>query len=1189
MTLNFSSIRCVKSWRFAFTVLFAFVLNETTGQALYPNFLVNKPIQCKGGNSFIFTNLTVGNGISYKWDFGDGSFDTSLNSTKVYANTGNYNVTLIATKNNISYYNSKQITVAAEPVIANISIQGTFNGDSYTYISNSTIANGSMRYLWQFGDGLSSTLINPVHTYKDSGFYNASLTAISNYGCVANRTYLLHAILHDTTAIEPQFNTNNTTQCVSNNQFIFTNVTNLANTTSSYWDFGDGSFSYSYNATKTYTQAGTYAVKLVVLKNGITYINEKPIIVGTKVSAGFSPVALSDSGNYIFINSVAVNNVWANNAWSFGDGCSSNDANPAHHFFSGNYIVKLLANNGEGCTDSSTQNININHSSLNNLLDAKFSVNTDSQCVAGNRFLFTNQSLQACNIRYLWSFGDGTTSSNFQPTKSYDQQGNYTITLQVFGGNVSKSISKNVVLYHKAIWTGLHSNNWNDSLNWQCSLPSDTVDVIVKANAANMPSFSNQAISIRNLTIEKNATINVQNSTLKLTGNLVCDVLASTNSTIEFVGIKPQSITGKISVDKLIINNSSGVNIGNSPNDSVNVYDVLTLKLGVLNTSNKLTFKSTATKTARLDKVGVDGNVGNINGTVNIERYFQNKRAWRFFTSPISARGNNTNYSLNNTWQRYTNITGPSGIGLDYYSPYYQVNAWNDATNKWASCKNTYTSFICNNDYTFANTPYFIFLRGDRNAVGTYVSGEFVIRANGYLQTGNQTATFNNKTKGNYLFLGNPYASPVDLALLTSQNITGNFYVYDASLGETGGYVTISNKGNGNWVITPQASQKNNVLQSGQAMLVEVNTGSGFITFSENAKTHISDVNVFRTGSNNLDRIELNLYKVNADGSKNIIDGAVAIFNDAYTNDIDDNDSKKILNDKENIGLMNNGEVLAIESRKYFISLDSLSIYTSGLSDTINYAIEMKLIATDTSLQQIVLTDSFYASNSTSVVNNNTAWYYFSAKTNQVNSSSRFKIYVQNNLLQPAEILAPQLIFNNNNVDVLLKTLRENNVKQLAVYHSINNQSYSLIEKVNPLNNSISNSYSIADKTYWKEGMNYYKVEMLLNNGITTLAVNNINIVLPQLKEAVLVYPNPIKNNFSVEITSLQDDDVVLQINHAATGAIAATINSKLLKGVNKLNFKASNLHLSSGAYVLKIMGDNIKAAPINVIVTDTK
>jgi Zn-dependent metalloprotease len=112
-------------------------------------------------------------------------------------------------------------------------------------------------WLWDFGDGTTSTLQNPVHNYSASGTYNVTLTATNPFGTdsqVSSVTVQVTPVAISITGIRMP------------NEVLQFNGTS-AGATSYSWDFGDGYFAGLQNPTHTYTANGIYIVALTV-QNG---------------------------------------------------------------------------------------------------------------------------------------------------------------------------------------------------------------------------------------------------------------------------------------------------------------------------------------------------------------------------------------------------------------------------------------------------------------------------------------------------------------------------------------------------------------------------------------------------------------------------------------------------------------------------------------------------------------------------------------------------------------------------------------------------------------------------------------------------------------------------------------------------------------------------------------------------------
>ncbi|MBK7434037.1 MAG: PKD domain-containing protein [Chitinophagaceae bacterium] len=135
-----------------------------------------------------FKNTSIG-GIDFYWEFGDGTplvIDNNPTVTHTYANIGTYKVRLIAidtsTCNKVDTSAYFTITVFAIP------------SAGFTWAPNPPIANtitrftnlsaGAIRYQWDFGDGESSTEVNPSHLYNATGSYRVVLYAFNAANCV---------------------------------------------------------------------------------------------------------------------------------------------------------------------------------------------------------------------------------------------------------------------------------------------------------------------------------------------------------------------------------------------------------------------------------------------------------------------------------------------------------------------------------------------------------------------------------------------------------------------------------------------------------------------------------------------------------------------------------------------------------------------------------------------------------------------------------------------------------------------------------------------------------------------------------------------------------------------------------------------------------------------------------------------
>ena len=412
-------------------------------------FSVNNTAQCITGNAFVFTNSssTTTGTLSYQWSFGDGSTSILTSPFHNYLSAGIYTVKLVVTTSNGCKDSlSSTVTVNPKPAVSFSinNINQCLQNNNVVFTNTSSVSSGTMTYQWQFGDGGTSTLQNPSHVYTVAGTYNVKLIVTSDKGCKDSVTH--------TTTINPKsavaFTINTSTQCITGNNFTFSNTSSISTGTLTYqWTFGDGTSAATTNASHTYTTAGSYAVKLVVTTNfGCKDSLTQSILVGARPSASFNinnATQCVTGNNFSFANSSSITSGTMTYDWSFGDGGTSVLQNPAHSYIAaGSYVVRLIATSDKGCKDTTTKTVTVNYKPL-----ASFTINTASQCLTGNNFVFTGASTITSGgaLGYQWIFGDGGTSSVQNPSHNYLASGIYQVRLVATSVNGCTDTAKQTI------------------------------------------------------------------------------------------------------------------------------------------------------------------------------------------------------------------------------------------------------------------------------------------------------------------------------------------------------------------------------------------------------------------------------------------------------------------------------------------------------------------------------------------------------------------------------------------------------------------------------------------------------------------------------------------------------------------------------------------------------------------------
>lgn len=281
-------------------------------------------------------------------------------------------------------------------------------------------------WFWDFGNGITSTLQNPIVTYATSGNFNVRLIVENNSG--KDYEQKNNYISVNTSPQAGFFVSAGDSGCVALlSSFTDTSVLNNTSIQSWLWDFGDGFTSAQQNPSHSYTIAGQFDVSLTITTTqgcSSTHTKYNAVIAGNKPVAAFSASPLSGCASTMrnFINKSS--GKITETKWSFGDGGISYDRNPQYHYLdTGKFTVKLVASEN-GCKDSTQKNSYISVSGP----VAKFSSNLN--CVDKSTVTFTDHSIDVTTR--LWKFGDGQTSTSKNPVHSYNP-GIYYITLAETG------------------------------------------------------------------------------------------------------------------------------------------------------------------------------------------------------------------------------------------------------------------------------------------------------------------------------------------------------------------------------------------------------------------------------------------------------------------------------------------------------------------------------------------------------------------------------------------------------------------------------------------------------------------------------------------------------------------------------------------------------------------------------------
>lgn len=386
---------------------------------------VNKLAVQFNGTSSSDTDGTV---ASYLWDFGDGGTSTLAEPTHTFATAGVKSVTLTVTDNEGGTGTvTKQVTtVANQPPTGSFTSQVT--KQQVAFASTADDSDGTVAtYLWDFGDGGTSTLANPTHTFPAVATYSVSLTLTDNDGGIT-------VITNPVTTLANQAPVADFTALVNKQDVTFdsSGSTDADGTVVSYlWDFGDGSpTSTQANPSHHFPAVATYDVTLTVTDdNGTTGPVTKQVttVANASPTAAFTSTVDKLEVSFDAGGSDDSDGAVASYSWDFGDGGSGTGVSPVHNYTAaGDYEVTLTVTDNQGAEGTLTKTV----TAVANVKPvAAFTSSVNDLAVSFNA---TGSSDSDGTVTsYSWDFGDGQNGTGATPSHTYLAEGTYDVVLTV--------------------------------------------------------------------------------------------------------------------------------------------------------------------------------------------------------------------------------------------------------------------------------------------------------------------------------------------------------------------------------------------------------------------------------------------------------------------------------------------------------------------------------------------------------------------------------------------------------------------------------------------------------------------------------------------------------------------------------------------------------------------------------------
>ncbi len=338
----------------------------------------------------------------------------------------------------------------------------TFRNDTINlntvYLSSSANPTGT-KFSWSFGDGSYSTSVNPVHQYSHGGKYLVCLKVENT--AVPCQDLICDSITVGTGGFFPVCDAHFFHYALQTNPdsvHFYTSTNN--NTTKKYsWSFGDGTGSDNSMPWHNYANPGTYYVCLTVTDSTASGKCTDTKCDSVKVNALPKPICDAHFQHTSYSNTDTVyfysgqHTASTKYSWSFGDGGTSDAANPKHKYAPGKYLACLIITDstaGGKCTADFCDSIIVGNNT-GGTCNAHYTFKQDTI----NSSLYTIKFTSSANpggTKYTWSFGDGTSSTTASPIHSYAHAGTYWVCLKVENPYVPCS---------ETICDSVHVNSYN--------------------------------------------------------------------------------------------------------------------------------------------------------------------------------------------------------------------------------------------------------------------------------------------------------------------------------------------------------------------------------------------------------------------------------------------------------------------------------------------------------------------------------------------------------------------------------------------------------------------------------------------------------------------------------------------------------------------------------------------------------
>jgi hypothetical protein len=393
----------------------------------------------------------------YSWDFGDNTISHSGDSLITHSypvtDTRNsyYTKLMVWSQNNKCIDSVKRMIIVNPPLTANFNIDSTACSPYSTTFEDISTGAGTRYYSWNFGDGITSSMITPAHSFVNNAdtatTYRVRLSTRSEFGCFDDTMHTITLY----PAPEAGFKISPYMQFFPGATFTFKDRTSKG-PWNYLWNFGDGrDTTIAGDVEHTYLHWGEkakdYKLPVSLIASNVNCADTaydtlllfapRPIAKFDTISNGCTPVTLDLTNQSIWGESYV---------WDFDDEDTAQSENATHTFKEPrDYNIKLTVT-AEGGTDTYSRILKV------------YPIPVADFEVEPTELMLPKRTIKCYNLTeggftYLWDFGDGTSSVESDPKHMYpeDKDKMYTLSLIAYSKyNCSDTIAKDSIVTIKA-------------------------------------------------------------------------------------------------------------------------------------------------------------------------------------------------------------------------------------------------------------------------------------------------------------------------------------------------------------------------------------------------------------------------------------------------------------------------------------------------------------------------------------------------------------------------------------------------------------------------------------------------------------------------------------------------------------------------------------------------------------------